>query len=180
MTIIAAIRAKDGIWMGADSQGTDPGEKVILRNPKVFTKGPFTIAFAGKFRFGQVLQYNFQPPERLASESAESYLLVRWLDALRQCLADTGLLKIEDGIQELEDCSALVAYEDLMFQLQDDLAVLFPDEPFIASGAGAAYALGAFHAVPFTGRKALEAALRSAIKCSPQCRGAPLVIKHSA
>lgn len=178
MTIVAAVKTKDGIWLGADCQGTDATEKIILKNPKVFQKGGFTFAFSGSYRFGQVLQYVFQPPERMVAEPAETYLLTRWMDALRQCLNDAGLLKVENSLQDAPDCFALVAYEDFIFMIQEDLSVLFPADPFVASGSGSAYAIGALNAAPVLGRKALERAIRAAIKSNPGCGGEPLIVRH--
>ena len=63
MTCVVALRTDHSILLGSDSLASDTDIGVHRVDPKVFRLGEFGIGYGGSFRFGQIVQYFFNPPK---------------------------------------------------------------------------------------------------------------------
>ena len=147
MTCIVGLVAKDKVWMGGDSCASDPAEKVIRKDPKVFINGEFLLGYAGSYRFGQLLRFKFTPPGQKEGQDDFEYLVTDWVDALRTVCKDAGLTKIEDNEETRPDCSALIGFKGKLYVLDSDLQVGEPSSNYYSIGIGAGIALGALFAI---------------------------------
>lgn len=147
MTCIVGLISGDKVWVGGDSCASDPDEKVIRKDPKVFINGPFLIGYAGSYRFGQILRFKFTPPPQEDGMDDYEYLVTAWMDSLRETCKDAGLTKVENNEETLPDCSALVGFNGRLYVLDSDLQVGEPSADYYAIGIGAGVSLGALFAL---------------------------------
>jgi len=183
MTIIAAYRGPDGVYMAGDSMAADANDTIYVCDPKVFAFSGFTIGYAGSFRLGQILNHCFNPPPHNPILDDSTYMFSVWLENLRETLDSYGLLKTENGVDGVgEDGSALVAYRDNLYHIQEDLSILKVSQPFSAIGVGMSYAIGAMHALHGTpgmsSEDILSKAMSAAVNHCPRCGGTITMIKH--
>jgi ATP-dependent protease HslVU (ClpYQ) peptidase subunit len=182
MTIIAAYKGPDGIYLGGDSMAADANDVVYLTSPKVFRLPGFTVGFAGSFRFGQILEHCFDPPEHPYNMDDFTYMFAGWTEKLRETLANYGLLKSENGVDSIgEDGAALLIYNEGIYQIQEDLSILKISSNYASIGVGMNYALGVMHALDgsgLTGEEIVKRALDIAIYHCPRCGGDTTILKH--
>ena len=169
MTCIAGLVADDGtVYMGADSAGVSGTEMHVLTTAKVFRNGPYLIGASGSFRFIQLLRWRFQPPLQPEGMDTERFLNTVFVDALRDCLKESGWLT-QDKDRENGGGYFLLGYRGHLYCVESDFQVNESEAPFKAIGCGGEVARGALHAMtntplPFTPaphvivRRALEAA----------------------
>lgn len=174
MTCIVGIKSEEHIWIGGDSGASRNDEIFSLNNPKVFRIGPFLIGFSGSYRIGQLMQYAFTPPVQSQQKSDMEFLVVDFVDAIRKLLNEKGaLVKDEEGHSHSGEI--VVGYHGNLYIIESDFHVENPIENYVVSGTGAAYALGALHAMKNSRlsekskiKKALKAATKySAGVCAP-------------
>ncbi len=63
MTCIVGLVNKGRTYLGGDSAGVSGLDITVRKDKKVFSNGEFVMGFTSSFRMGQVLQYDFVPPE---------------------------------------------------------------------------------------------------------------------
>lgn len=97
MTCIAASVHKGVVWMGADAMCTDDKTASTLRDGKVFRKADMLLGCAGDFRWNNLLQHVFSPPQRPSARSYTDmkYLVGPFVDALHRCVRDHSLAEPE-------------------------------------------------------------------------------------
>jgi len=167
MTAIIGFVENNKIWMGADSLSvTDAFDQQVLLDDKVFIKniaglGPSIWGFAGYYRYGQVLRYNFHPPLfKRDSYDVEEYMKTVFIDALKDKL---------EGI-DVEECECMVGVQGRLFQISEDYSVTSPMLGYSVCGSGSLSAMGAMTAlIPFThlsGEEIIRRALEAASICS--------------
>lgn len=182
MTIVAAYKGPDGIYLGGDSLASDSSDSIYTSEPKVFSFKGFCIGYAGSFRFGQILGHCFLPPEHDPSLDDSTYMFVVWIEALRDTLSNFGHLKCEDGVDSIaSEGAAIVVYRDSIYYVQEDLSLLKSASPYAAIGSGMSYALGAMNALEdskLPGEDILRKSIEIAIKFSPRCGGDITILKH--
>lgn len=178
MTCIVGIIEKDTIYIGGDSAATGASEITIRKDPKVFSNGEFLIGVAGSFRTMQVLRFSFKPPKQKKTQDQFGYMCTDFINEMRNCLREAGVMFIKDELQEHESVM-LVGYKNKLYIIDSDFQVGEHIEPWNSCGSGAPYALGALKAtsnINLTAReriiKALEAASHYNITVS-----APYTIK---
>ena len=145
MTCVVGLIHKGKVWMGGDSCASDPTEKVIRRDPKIFTNGDFIIGFAGSYRFGQILRFHFEAPDQDEGQGDYEYLVTDWLDGVRAACKDGGFVKIEDNEESFPESSALIGFNGKLYVLDSDLQIGEPCSDYYAIGVGSGVALGALH-----------------------------------
>jgi ATP-dependent protease HslVU (ClpYQ) peptidase subunit len=179
MTCIVGLKTPKGVFMGGDSAGISPGtlEASIVKQPKVFHRPPFVIGYAGSFRLGQVLEYDFQPPEIGAEDRRDlmRYMVSKFVPRLREAVKDSGAAVIS-GTMEFAG-AFLVGVYDRLFEVQDNFQIIEVSKRYNAIGAGATFAVGAMHLAESAGisksepewavKAALEAAAEHSIAVRP-------------
>ncbi len=146
MTVIAALVQDNIIYMGGDSASVGNYDINVMSTPKVFINGPFLIGFAGSWRFGQLLQYNFQPPRPswIGDNDPMRFMVTKVVPALRECFKDGGLAQTVEGQEFGGRC--LIGYAGHLYYFESDYHVNEPLDGFIAVGIGAQIAHGAMFA----------------------------------
>ena len=153
MSVVVAIKEKDRIYIGADSQVTKGGTRTTLKNPnnykvwKVDGSDNCLMGHVGNLRDSNVI--------RLMRNVVDSYdefyrrvdyrFVVNYLvPEIVKNLKDAQYIKVTDNFIDYIDSSFLFAYKDLLFHINSDLAVIEVDD-YIAIGSGANEAIGSLH-----------------------------------
>lgn len=143
MTAIAALVEKDGtIWIGGDSAGVANLDLEVRKDPKVFVKKGFIMGFTTSFRMGQILHYQFTPPEHPDKMGVDRYMNTLFVDEVRKCLDDHGYGNGRD-----KGGTFIVGYRGKLFVLDGDFQVGMPHKNYTAVGCGHALCKGALHAI---------------------------------
>lgn len=163
--------------MAGDSAGISGGSKLVVRrDPKVFRNGPFLIGFTTSFRMGQLLAHAFKPPPVPKRRGAlERYLVVEFVDALRDALSERGWARTQNGREE--GGLFLVGVSGRLFRIDSDYQVGESRDGFDAVGCGSEAARGALFATShFKPKARVRLALQAAERCSAGVRGPFLVL----
>ena len=147
MTCIVATRERGSITVGADSLGSSDYDCEVRRDPKIGCVGPYIFGYAGSFRVGQIILYDFEPPEP-AYKTADylyPFMVTEFISKLRDTLKDAGAMSIKNMAEEVDGGDIIIGIHGQIFYIQCDLQVGWPNQPFAAIGSGAPYALGAMH-----------------------------------
>ena len=145
MTCIAAVRTKDGIWMGGDSAGVSGHDLELRADPKVFRLPGMLIGYTSSFRMGQLLRFNLTLPSVPEKMDTERWLMTSFIDAVRACLGSGGYKKKAN--EQEEGGTFLVAYRGVLAKVESDFQVGIPAAPYTACGCGGEYARGAMSAL---------------------------------
>jgi ATP-dependent protease HslVU (ClpYQ) peptidase subunit len=144
MTCIVAVADDGNVWMGSDSAAVRGLGLAVRRDPKIYRVGEFLFGFTSSFRMGQLLGYQFVPPEHPVDCDSDRYMATAFVDALRDTLKSGGYARSENGEESAGEF--LVAYRGKIYQVCSDYQVGENLEPFNAVGCGAELALGALYA----------------------------------
>lgn len=179
-TCIVAVKTKrNGIWIGGDSAGVDGRSfsHLEMRAAKVFRNGKVLIGYTSSFRMGQLLQYKLTVPTRKTDQDRDHFMVHDFTEAVRTCLKDGGFAKITD--ERHSGGTFIVVYDDMIYKIQDDYACLMMADPFVATGCGEEYALGALYAAHrrALSKEALLVGLQAASRFSAGVR-APFYLIH--
>lgn len=155
MSLVLAIKHKDGIVMGGDSAYSVaddddavhihvPGDPVVMT--KVFKLRDFGLGLAGSLRALQIIQFSFVPPAHLRGGFNMAYMVAQFVPTLRNCLT-TG---IRSEGAEGEDVTGwpgelLVVKDQMMFVVGSDFSITATPTDWEAVGAGWAYAAGCLY-----------------------------------
>lgn len=140
MTCIVGLQHADGVMMGGDSAGVSGWDLTVRADPKVFRNGDFLIGFTSSFRMGQVLQYDWSPPECPEHSDDFTYLVRDVVKSLRTVLKDAGCARNESG--EESGGAFLLAYRARLYVIESDFQVGLPAKGYAAVGCGAQLARG--------------------------------------
>jgi ATP-dependent protease HslVU (ClpYQ) peptidase subunit len=148
MTCIIGIEHNGRCYVGGDSAGISNYDVTIRRDEKVFTNGEFVIGFTSSFRMGQILRYRFDPPKHHPDQDVMEYMVVNFIDAVRETFKASGWTPQEDTSKGIE-CSGtfIVGYKGRIFEIEGDLQVSSPSCGIATCGCGYALALGAMDAL---------------------------------
>lgn len=144
MTCIVGLVHEQAVYIGGDSAGVGGWTITGRADAKVFRNGPFLVGYTTSFRFGQLLRYAFTPPEQPADMDTFHYMVVEFINALRDCLKDGGYAKKE--AEQESGGKFLVGYQGRLFLIGDDYQVGEMLDGYMAVGAGDDLALGALYA----------------------------------
>ena len=145
MTCIVGFADRGKVYIGGDSAGVS-GQNIMLRaDEKVFRNGEFIFGFTSSFRMGQILRYNFTPPERLVSLTDEEYLHGDFLDALIKALTSKRYTKIDNN--QIEGGTFLMGYRGNLYYVGSDFQIGKNIKNYDSVGCGSSYALGALSAI---------------------------------
>lgn len=187
MTVIAVLKhPTDGIWLASDGRAGGANDAIPCATPKLGNFEGFSFGYCGSYRFGQMLLYAFRPPKHPKNIDTDDYMFCTWLEALREYMAEYGIVRTTDGVEHTDGADCIIVYRDQIYILQEDFSLLRSEEPYAAVGAGAAYAVGAMNAlsldslgkVEMGGAFIVDTAVRVAINHCPGC-GLPIhLMKH--
>lgn len=136
------------VFLGADSAGVESGEIRSRADEKLFEilcgSEPMAIGFAGSFRVGQVVRYNFEAPA-YEGGCVDEYMHVQFIPALRECYGAHGVLEVEKNVET--GGTIMVAFRGRLFVIYRDFQIAELLDDYEAIGCGSRYALGALHAI---------------------------------
>lgn len=143
MTAIVGLVHGNRVYIGGDSLGSNSYTKTEYVEPKVFHNGEFLIGYTSTFRFGEIVEHLFVPPERGGnSGSDKAYLVSKFIPALRACLEES---KYTAESHEGRSGVALIGYQGHLYKLQDDFSILENTAGYDATGSGEEVALGSLY-----------------------------------
>lgn len=135
MTAIAALKSGSTIWMGGDSAGVGYYDLEIRRDPKVFLRDNFLFGFCGSFRAGQIIHYEWEPPEHKPALSTEEFIYTEFLGSIRKVLKANGVCQISDSV-ESTDAAVAIGYRKRLFIMYGDFQISIPAESYVGLGCG--------------------------------------------
>ena len=156
MTVIAALKAKDKVYMGCDSIFMDMESYQTLKRTqsKLIIKDELVIGLTSGngCRIFQLLKYKLKLPStrKLKSDDLLEYLVVHFCGKLYKLLHAENLLQ-EDESRKNSDPSMspvefIIGIRDRMYQIGEDFDVAEIDMPFFAIGTGGDYVMGSLEA----------------------------------
>ena len=140
MTCIIGLEHEGEVYIGGDSAGVAGYGLTVRADEKVFQNGEFLMGFTTSFRMGQLLRYKLTPPERTPSVDANKFMVVQFIDAVRECLKLGGYAKKQEDAES--GGTFLVGYQGGLFTVESDYQVGRSQLPFDAVGCGKDIALG--------------------------------------
>lgn len=145
MTCIVGIEYDGKVYLGGDSAAVAGWDTQIQEAPKVFKLGDFVMGYTSSFRMGQLLQYDFTPPQN-ECEDDMTYMVKHFVPALRDLMKTGGFMTVKDNREEAG--AFLVGYRGKLYSIQNDFSVMRyvdrfdgTDYCYNAVGVGAPYAL---------------------------------------
>lgn len=140
--------------MGSDSSAVENENIARRREPKIFRKGDFLMGYCHSFRFGQIIQYYFNPPVNNKLHPIE-YLVTKFVPELISVLEDNNFTE--------NDSNLIICYDGHIFYIDNDWHVGWDDTNYHAIGSGALVALGSLHS---TAGKDPQQRMRMALEAS--------------
>ena len=171
MTCIVGLVHEGGVYIGGDSAGVAGLSLTVRADEKVFQNGEFLMGFTTSFRMGQLLRYSLKPPRRYPDDDINQYMVVDFINAVRECLKSGGWASKKEEMER--GGTFLVGYSGHLFTIDSDYQVGQPEDSFAAVGCGEDIALGALFATQGQGdpRDRVLTALRAAERFSAGVRG---------
>lgn len=149
MSVVAAIKQNNKIYLGADSQVTKGGTRLSLSNPnnykiwKVRGIENCLMASVGAMRDACVVRIMtnlIREIDALKSDIDFEYVVGRIVPLIKSELEDYGYLEKDKRFDGF-DSSYLLAFEDKLFFINSDASVIEIDD-CIAIGSGANESIG--------------------------------------
>ncbi len=161
MTIIITLKNKNEIYLAADKQVTGGNLKKTLPQPKYFKK-PFTItpniledttdkdhteyliiAYAGDIGIINHLQYGFKLPDKIETDTFETYLHLDLLPALQEHYT---ALNLRPPSEEYElDFNLLLIYKGHVYEIFSDYTAIEYDSDYHCIGCANEIAQGSLY-----------------------------------
>ena len=125
------------------------------------------------------LRYSLEPPRRHPDDDIHQYMVVDFIDAVRECLKAGGYASKEKETEQ--GGTFLVGYSGHLFTVDSDYQVGIPEDGFAAVGSGQDIALGALFATQGQDdpRERVLTALRAAERFNAGVRGPFHVLSES-
>jgi ATP-dependent protease HslVU (ClpYQ) peptidase subunit len=162
MTICCAVKTEEGIYMGADSLGTNGFTGRAFKDSKVIKKNDFLIGACGSYRLINLLKYKFNPPKKKVGQDIYDYIHIDFCDELITVFKNNGLLETNDNINKLRQSEFIFAHENRLFTFQSDCSVIEPKQDYIACGSGEYHAeasLFSTHNTKLSGEERIKRAI---------------------
>lgn len=145
MTCIIGLVHETKVYIGADSIAVAGWEQLRYGWPKVFRVGEFLIGCAGSLRMLQILKFHLDIRLQQEGESDERYIVVAFVDAVRQALKERGYTHIDNNREE--GGRFLAGYRGQLYLVDEDFQATCFTGGLKAIGVGAEYAMGAMMAL---------------------------------
>jgi hypothetical protein len=190
LTCIVGIAIQDAVYIGADSLGSGGGGKQVYSTPKLIkldalekkdmslSKICIGIGYTSSYRMGDILRYNFTPPQIGADTDENEYLVRDFVPDLIKCFEEHSFSKTKEGAKS--GGNFLVGVRKRLFHVQEDFSVLEPRSGYTAVGSGQDFAMGALFILKKKledPEKAVISAIRAASEFSTTVGGPAECIK---
>ena len=144
MTCIVGLVHEGTVFIGGDSAGVGGMSLTVRADEKVFRNRDFLMGFTTSFRMGQLLRYSLEPPRRHPDDDIHQYMVVDFVNAVRECLKAGGYASKEDEVES--GGTFLVGYAGHLFTVDSDYQVGIPEDGYAAVGSGQDIAQGSLFA----------------------------------
>ena len=144
MTCIVGLVHEGTVFIGGDSAGVGGMSLTVRADEKVFRNRDFLMGFTTSFRMGQLLRYSLEPPRRHPDDDIHQYMVVDFVNAVREYLKAGGYASKEDEVES--GGTFLVGYAGHLFTVDSDYQVGIPEDGFAAVGSGQDIAQGSLFA----------------------------------
>lgn len=155
MTVIAAIKANDKIYMGCDSIFLSLNSLDITKRTqsKLLIKDEMIIGLTTNgCRVFQMLQYKLKLPStrKIPTEGLTEYMVTQFCNKVKALLSKEELL-IEDSDRKatgpsISPAAFLVGIRDKVYEITEDFDVAEVRMPFMAIGGAASFTMGSLEA----------------------------------
>lgn len=129
MTCIVAKVVEGVIHIAGDRLGSNGYTKTLGTKPKVFLNGEFIFGYTTSFRMGQLLEFSWNPPEKLNSQSESAYIYKTVVSSIKELLKNDGFATDKEG------GTFLFGYRGKLYKMQNDFAI-FEVNGYDACGCG--------------------------------------------
>ena len=130
--------------MVADTLGSDDTRKSAYQ-PKIIKKSDsMIIGVSGSYAIMNCIQYYLTLPKRRKDYTAKQYMQSQVFFAIRNALVKMNLLGASDGEQSIKG-EILIVYEDQIYVIQNDFALLEVKDKAYSIGSGGEYTIAAYH-----------------------------------
>lgn len=162
--ILAYIDKNKTAHMVGDSAATDVSQhtRLDLNSKKIFKHGNMLMGYTTSLRMGQLIENCLEIPERTEGLTDYQYLIKQLIPVLYKLYTDEGYMLSN----EKKGGTFIIAWNGMLYVIDDNFAVLQVTNCFVSVGSGASYATAAFCAllehevVNFIGvREAMESVL---------------------
>lgn len=140
MTAIVGFTDGKNIYIAGDSLGSNDCNKNEMQSPKVFKLKDFIFGYSGTFRFGEILQYEFIPPDHKEGLTDKAYLVTSFIPKLRETLERCKYVKSDE---KEGNGLFILGYNSKLYKIQSDWSVLEPTCRYVSIGSGNEYCQGA-------------------------------------
>ena len=142
MTLILGAKDRKGrVFIGADKRGSD-GHSYIDGQNKLIPQHNYVVGYSGSFRVGQLIRYNEDKFQPVASDAD----MFAWVNALRDLLMNHGYSKESGDEDEPMHNSVLLILATPQDVYTVDQTYQFYSMTRYAVGCGWQYGLGHFDA----------------------------------
>lgn len=145
MTCIIGLALDGKVYMGSDSASSSGYDRHITALRKVFRVGEFLIGYQDSFRMGEILQYHLEVRQQQDGETDERYMVVGFIEAVRECLKAKGYTRIDNNTET--GGRFLVGYRGHVYVVDNDFQINHWLSGIATCGAGEQYALAAMLAL---------------------------------
>lgn len=169
-TCIVGIKDKGGVYIGADSCGSDNWFRQPREDRKLFRIGDdILVGSCGSFRVRDVLAYHVTAPERPKDIDGREYVVRLLIPEIRRALNDAGALAYAQDRTESIDGAFLLAYDGALYCVEEDLQVGVTAGGIATTGSGYEYALGSLFSSKHIkdAKKRIRLALEAAAHFAP-------------
>lgn len=149
MTCVIGLETPEGVWIGADSAGTDEyGGQTLRADTKVFRHGPMLFGFCGSYRMGQLLRYQLELSAQPYTIEDYEYMVRYFIEDVRHVLNVGGFTWIEKNVET--GGQFVVAYNNKLYSVEEDFQVGISSRDYVCIGSGGDVASGAMAALADT------------------------------
>jgi ATP-dependent protease HslVU (ClpYQ) peptidase subunit len=155
MTTLVGISGKDFVVMAADSQITEDNLRTIsLLTPKIIEVNEYIIGITGDTRPGDVLTYNWNPPQ-YNGEDPVQWMGKKIIPSIVRAFDANGY---EWAKQDKEGgFDYLIAFDGNLFHIACDMSFISNQEGRYGIGSGGQIALGYLYSLAPSATKTLAA-----------------------
>jgi hypothetical protein len=180
MTCVIGYKTDAGIWLGADSAGTNEiGQQTSRADTKVFRRQGMTFAFCGSYRMGQLLNFQLEVPDHPAGMGDYEFMVTKFIESVRDTLRDGGYTNIKNNEETGGDF--IVAYRNGLYEIGCDFQVGISRRNYICLGSGMDVASGVMFALAgwwSTPQVTIKRALAAAADHDAYVAPPFIVVKH--
>lgn len=155
MTVIAAIKVDDKVYLGCDSLFMDASsfQKVKRTQSKLIVKDEMVIGLTTNgCRIFQTIQYKLKLPStrKIKDDNLLEYFITQFCSRLYKILHTENMLlddsEAKSGEPSISPASCLIGIRGRLFQVGEDFDVAEINMPFFAIGSGGEYVMGSLEA----------------------------------